>query len=316
MSTMIREKIIAWLKIARLQFYLMALVAYSMGAAAAFVTIHSIDLRVYWLGYILLFLIELCTVLVNEYNDYDTDRLNTNYSIFTGGTRIIVEGKLTFREVRIGIYSVLALIGIFTSLLLHVDQSASPLIILAYLLAGLFLGLGYTLPPLEFSYRGAGETVVGVTHSFYVTLCGYFFQSGNWHDPLPWLLSIPLFFATLAAILLAGIPDRAADSAVGKRTIAVIFGPRRVAQLAAGFVILAAISAIALRYCGILRGAPGLAVFVVIPHAAALVLALFRLMKSGVYDRRIDPIMGSALSYIIWFGMIPLVSLLWGGGFR
>lgn len=313
MSTIIREKIIAWLKIARLQFYLMAWVAYSMGAAAASITIHSVDLRVYWLGYILLFLIELCTVLVNEYNDYDTDRLNKNYSVFTGGTRVIVEGKLSFREVRIGIYTVLALIGIFTILLIRCDQSASPPVILAFLLTGLFLGLGYTLAPLRFSYRGAGETVVGVTHSFYVTLCGYFFQSGSWRDPLPWLLSIPLFFATLAAILLAGIPDRAADSAVGKRTITVIFGPRRVVQFAAGFVILAAISAVALRYFGIIRGAPGMAVYVVIPHAAALVLALFRLMKSGVYDRRIDPIMGSALSYIIWFGIIPLVSLIWGG---
>jgi 1,4-dihydroxy-2-naphthoate octaprenyltransferase len=313
MSTIIREKIIAWLKIARLQFYLMAWVAYSMGAAAAFITTHSVNLRVYWLGYILLFLIELCTVLVNEYNDYDTDRLNTNYSIFTGGTRVIVEGKLSFGEVRIGIYSVLALIGIFTSLLLHVDQSASLPAILAFLLVGLLLGLGYTLPPLKFSYRGAGETVVGVTHSFYVTLCGYFFQSGNLSDPLPWLLSIPLFFAILAAILLAGIPDRTADSAVGKRTIAVIFGPRRVAQFAAGFVILAALSAVTLRYSGIFRGASGMAVFVVIPHAAVLVLGLFRLMKSGAYDRRIDPIMGSALSYIIWFGMIPLVWLIWGG---
>jgi hypothetical protein len=37
------------------------------------------------------------------------------------------------------------------------------------------------------------------------------------------------------------------------------------------------------------------------------------MMKSGAYDRRIDPIMGSALSYIIWFGMIPLVWLIWGG---
>ena len=307
----ITEKILAWLKIARLQFYLMAWLAYSMGAAAAFTATHSFNPRVYWLGYILLFLIELCTVLTNEYYDYPTDRLNRNFSIFTGGTRILVEGTLSFREVRTGICAVLGLICIFALLLIRADRSVSSPTILFFLLAGLFLGVGYTLPPIKLAYRGAGETVVGVTHSFYVTLCGYLFQTGTWSDPVPWLLSIPLCLATLAAILLAGIPDRQADSAVAKRTVAVILGSRLTVLLAGWFVCLAALAGVLLRLAGLLKGTPGMMVFVVIPHAALLLLSLTRLVKSDSYDRRIDGIMGSALSYIIWFGLIPLVSLLW-----
>ena len=306
----IKVKILAWLKIARLQFYLMAWLAYSMGAVAAFTTTHTFNSRVYWLGYILLFLIELCTVLTNEYCDYPTDRLNRNFSIFTGGTRILVEGKLTFREVRNGIFTVLALIGIFAYLLIRADRSVSSLTILLFLLAGLFLGVGYTLPPIKLAYRGAGETVVGVTHSFYVTVCGYLFQTGSWSDSLPWLLSIPLCLATLAAILLAGIPDRQADSAVAKRTVAVILGSRLTTLLAGCCVCLAALAGVLLRFAGLLKGTPGMTIFIVIPHAALLLLSLARLVKSDLYDRRIDGIMGSALSYIIWFGLIPLVSLL------
>ena len=34
---------------------------------------------------------------------------------------------------------------------------------------------------------------VGFTHSFTVILCGYVFKGGNWNDPFPWLVSLPLF---------------------------------------------------------------------------------------------------------------------------
>ena len=36
----------------------------------------------------------------------------------------------------------------------------------------------------------------------------------------------------------------------------------------------------------------------------------YGLLRSEAYDRRIDNVMPLALSYIIWFGVIPLVSFL------
>ncbi len=42
-------------------------------------------------------------------------------------------------------------------------------------------------------------------------------------------------------------------------------------------------------------------------HAVALSAALSGLIRSGNYDRRIDPIMINALNFIIWFGVIPLI---------
>ena len=102
-------KVRSWVAIARLQFFPMAFIAYSMGAVAAFKTEGSFSIPVYLIGYMALFLIELCTIMVNEYHDYESDRLNRNYSMFTGGSRVLVDGKLTFREVRIGIGVVLSL---------------------------------------------------------------------------------------------------------------------------------------------------------------------------------------------------------------
>ena len=96
-------KILAWLKIVRLHFYPMTWIAYSMGAAAASGNIKKWDPKVYIIGYLVLFCMELSTILVNEYYDYATDRLNKNAGPFTGGTRVLVAGELTFAEVRAGI---------------------------------------------------------------------------------------------------------------------------------------------------------------------------------------------------------------------
>lgn len=84
------SKFYAWLKIARIQFYPMTFIAYGLGAVCAFITFHRFSISIFLLGYTALFLVELCAILANEYYDYDTDRINKNFSIFTGGSRILV----------------------------------------------------------------------------------------------------------------------------------------------------------------------------------------------------------------------------------
>lgn len=189
-------KFLAWLRITRLQFYPMTWLAYTMGTVAYSAASGKLNLVLYFLGYLILFLIELCTILANEYFDYPSDRNNANFSIFTGGTRVLVQGELSFGEVRRGIFIVLASIPVFAFLLLKICAGVSQSAIAFLLFVGLLFGLGYTVPPLKFSYRGVGELVVAATHSMYVILCGYVFQGGVWKYPLPWLLSIPLFFCS------------------------------------------------------------------------------------------------------------------------
>ena len=70
---------------------------------AASTDLKKWNLRVYWAGYLVLFFIELSAILASEYNDYGADRLNKNADPFTGGTKVLVEGKLGFAEVRAGI---------------------------------------------------------------------------------------------------------------------------------------------------------------------------------------------------------------------
>ncbi len=300
-----KEKILSWLKIARLQFYPMTFIAYSLGSTLA----KKFSLNVFLLGYATLFLIELCTILANEYYDLHSDSINSNASPFNGGSRVLVEGKLKLSEVKYAILIILGLIFITGYLLVLTAQNTYTISIVILVIVGIFLGLGYTVPPLKFSYRGWGEVVVGSTHSLYVILCGYVFQTGTWNNPLPWLLSFPLFFAVLGAISLSSLPDYNADKSVGKKTIAVTLGLHNAAIMSIGFIIIAAISAIIFSYFKIITYHIS---FIVIPHSLILGVVISRFIKAGNYNRKINGIMQLALLYILWFGIFPLVSSLYG----
>ena len=302
------SKLLVWLKIARLQFYPMTWIAYTVGAAAWSATSGRWSLTSYVLGYLILFLIELCTILANEYFDYPSDRQNENFSMFTGGTRVLVEGNLSFTQVRNAILLILIVIPIISYFLVKISNDGSQSAVAVLILVGLFFGLGYTVPPLKFSYRGAGELVVGLTHSTYVILCGFVFQGGLWKDPLPWLLSVPLFFAVLGGNTLAGIPDRQADNAVMKKSVAVMFGSQTAALLAIWSVCMAFLSAIFLVYFQVIHLSLLYWFLLALPNGLVLIFFLFKLLWSNKFDRRIDSIIALALCYIIWFGLLPLIS--------
>jgi len=73
-----RSRINAWMKIARLQFYPMAFMKYFLGNIIAYKTEGAFDLFVFHTGYVVLFLIELSTILTNEYFDSQV----VNYKLF------------------------------------------------------------------------------------------------------------------------------------------------------------------------------------------------------------------------------------------
>jgi 1,4-dihydroxy-2-naphthoate polyprenyltransferase len=304
------NSLLGWLKIIRLQFYPMTYVAYSLGAVALYSTSHVFNWTTYWIGYAILFMIEVCSVLTNEYFDYDTDKANLNAGPFTGGSRVLVDGLLRRNQVRSAGFFVLALIAGMGFALIRFSPSALRPVVLVLLAVGVVLGLGYTAPPLKLCYRGAGEIVVGLTHAPYMIICGYTFQSGAWNDSLPWLLSLPLFCAVLSAITLAGIPDAVADRAVGKITFAVAFGPRVAIGISVAAGCLAAVSALMLCAGGLLVGLLAcVAVCAVFLHWVVLASVLLRLARANDYNKRIDGILALALGYIIWFGVIPLANV-------
>ncbi len=307
-SERLRHKASSWLRGVRLQFYPMTWLAYTAGALAAGPPGGVFGNPVFWLGYLCLFLLEVATVLSNELLDVRSDRNNRFFSMFTGGSRVLVEGLLSPREVQAGIaVSLAAFVAATVALLTLTPGSAAAALAVLALLT--FLAIGYTVPPMKLSYRGLGEIDVAVTHSLGVILCGFVFLGGHWQDPLPWLLSLPLLLAILPSITLSGIPDLEADAAAGKRTLAVRLGHRNTLWLATAFTVLAAAAAVLWDLFGVANGAYAGIAYLAVPHALWLAWLLYRRIESAASPGRIDGLMAASLTFILWFGIVPVLRL-------
>ena len=303
----------AWLAALRLQFYPMTWIAYTVGALAAGAS-KPMFMTQYLLGYLTLFLLEAATVFLNEWFDFDSDRRNQNAGLFTGGSRVLVDGRLDRAAMRKGIgLSLLAAVAALLALL-TAAPAASGIGIAALYAVFAMLALSYTVPPLKLSHRGFGELDVALTHSAGAIMAGYVAQGGGWNDNMPWLLALPLGVSILPSILLAGCPDRAADQAAAKRTLVVILGKRRTARLAMAATVaaptLAALLSLVRPDMAALLGwsAVGGAV-----HGTWLWLRLRR-FTAGEMPERIDGAIVLALTFILWFCVPPLIVLMRGPG--
>jgi putative NADPH-quinone reductase/1,4-dihydroxy-2-naphthoate octaprenyltransferase len=307
------QRVAAWLAALRLQFYPMTWIAYTAGALLAAAG-APLAMTPYLLGYLFLFLLEAATVFLNDWFDFDSDRLNRNSGPFTGGSRVLVDGRLDHAAMRKGIsLSMLGAAGAFAVMVVVAPAASAGSTFAIYALLAL-LALAYTVPPLKLSHRGFGEVDVALTHSAGAIMAGYVAQGGYWSDSTPWLMSLPLGLAVLPAILLAGCPDRTADQAVGKRTLVVKLGPRAAIRLAMAACLAAPVIAALLVLMHsdlstlLVWSAAGGTL-----HAIWLWRCLHRLANSNLPDR-IDGPIALALTFILWFCVPPLIVLLSASG--
>lgn len=293
----------AWVAALRLQFYPTTWATYVLGAMAATSMGYPGDPAAFWLGLLAIFTLEAATVLTNEWFDLESDRRNRNAGPFNGGSRVLVDGRLSKDQFRRGIVGVLAAFGVTASVVAAIGPTAATLVLVVFTL----LALGYTVPPLRLSWRTLGELDVALTHSLLALLYGWALQDGRLTEPYPYLIGLPLFLGILPSIILANIPDLPADAAVGKRTLAVRFGPMPAARMAG----LAAIAA----WLASLLWLPLLGWPALIGSALAGAHAIWLLRKLEAYRRsrpkpgRIDGLIIAGLTYMIWFVAVPLVAL-------
>jgi 1,4-dihydroxy-2-naphthoate polyprenyltransferase len=289
----------------RLQFYPATLAIYTLGSIAAAGGV-DLDLHAFALGLLAILALEVATVFTNEIYDFPSDVRNGNWSWLNGGSRTLVERRLSAADLWRGDTVALSIAAIAAAGLAIVAGTRAwvPLVAVAV------LALGYTIPPLKLSHRMLGEIDVAITHSIGLLLCGYVFQGGSLAAPFPWLLSIPMGLSMLPSITLAGIPDQHADAAAGKRTIAVCFGCRRAAWCAIVATLAAAVAAVLATRWQATAAVAGWLPYFAIPHALLLVVLVFRYLSAGAVPRRIDGIIVAALGFGMWFGMVPLAALL------
>lgn len=163
---------------------------------------------------------QLYIVYANDYADHEDDPKNTMPTMFSGGSRVLVDKLLKPRDLKLASI-VMASLCMLVSLLFALFYRAFlaiPLVFLALLLLWL-----YSFKPVRLSYRGGGELLQALGTAIVLPLMGFLAQAGSL-DTFPWIIVVIAFPASLACAIATAIPDEPADRLYNKRTLPVILG--------------------------------------------------------------------------------------------
>lgn len=228
---------------------------------------------------------QLFIVYANDVADQETDRRNRTATLFSGGSRVLVEQRLSPRALAVA--AVVCAVGLVAvSVGLAAAQGAPLLVGLA--IAAILLLVAYSHPPLRLSYRGGGELLQMVGVGGVLPLYGYLAQGGS-IERFPWALLAFLLPTHLACAIATALPDEPSDRESQKRTLPVWVG----GEWAARCVVLLNGLSLLLAPVGLgalgLRPGPGL----LVTAAAALVVLWVRPAPPG--SRRMLIRVGAAI---------------------
>lgn len=234
-------KLQVWITELRAPFLTASLVSIVLGTAIAWTRNTLFNLQYFLLALLAGVFLHLGTNVANDYYDHRSgnDEVNKEFvRPFSGGSRTIQLGLLTPREVISGamlFFASATVIGVYLAWV------RGPFV-LALGLIGVFSGLFYTAPPLNWVSRGIGEAMVGLNFGALMTMGSYFVQTQEVAlEPLT--ASLPVTLLIAAVLYINEFPDYKADKAVGKKTTVVRLG-RKKAAYGYAFIVLGAYASV------------------------------------------------------------------------
>ncbi len=234
----------AFVRLARVKFLFQSMMVTGFGVGLSVYTTGAFSAPWYVLTLAFAWSTHLMTHFCNEYFDLEADRANPRPTAWTGGSRVLVDGLLT-PATSIGAAFVL----LFVSMALI---AAMPTLF-ARLLACALTALAwfYTAPPLRLNYRALGEVSCAAVLYGMGPLLAAHLQAGRFSALLLWSTALVTALQVLRCLIM-NLADIEGDTLVGKRTLACVVGPRRLAHVYAvgqtglylGVVLLASVGAL------------------------------------------------------------------------
>jgi 1,4-dihydroxy-2-naphthoate octaprenyltransferase len=123
--------------------------------------------------------------------------------------------------------------------------------VLAVGAAAILAALAYTGGPFPYGYYGLGELFVFLFFGLAAVVGTYYVQAHR-ATPAAWLAAVPVGALITAILVVNNHRDRATDARAGKRTLAVLLGPR---GTQVEYLLLLAIAYLAAGALAWLRGA-------------------------------------------------------------
>ncbi|WP_456397321.1 prenyltransferase [Desulfurobacterium sp.] len=222
----IYEKVKAFIRLSKPFKFLTMIYPFLLGTVVAIWDTGKVDVGLFLISLGILILAVECVYVQNDVADLKTD--SENPSVFTGGSKVLVEGLIKPKEALFVAYlsGILAiLLGLVFVFKYHFSWDFYLLCFALFVLA-----YGYTGWPFKFAYRGLGEIVLAFTNAVAPTLIAYMFQTRHF-SWLPVVLSIPYMISVFAQKVLREFPDYEPDKKAGKRNLVVRFGKEKMAPV-------------------------------------------------------------------------------------
>jgi 1,4-dihydroxy-2-naphthoate polyprenyltransferase len=220
------NKIKAWIQASRLPSQSYIFLPLLMGQGYAVMELEiGFDWAIFFWTVLFSVVIQLYIVYGNDYNDLETDRLNRTFNVFSGGSRVLVEGRLSRRELAIGIW-LMVVLNLFVGSVL--TFSYKRYFTLPIILLSMFLLYLYSFRPFRLNYLGGGEFLQIIGVAGILPIIGYYAQSNVIHLlQLPWTLVLILLPFQLGNAISTALPDYPSDKTGHKKTIVVLLGPQK-----------------------------------------------------------------------------------------
>ncbi|HEX2671357.1 MAG TPA: prenyltransferase, partial [Polyangiaceae bacterium] len=209
---------------------------FALGVALARVHGARIDWPRYAWGQGVVTAAQWMTHYSNDYFDLEADRSNSTPTRWSGGSRVLVSGRLSPR-VALASSLVLGSMAILAALGLAV-RADSPRFVLPLSLLIVGLSWCYSAPPLRLLSRGLGEATTALVVTVLTPLLGFYTQAAVWRSTLLFAC-FPLACLQFSMLLTIELPDAAGDTAQGKRTLVVRHGARWTGRAIASILLVA-----------------------------------------------------------------------------
>lgn len=243
-----------------------------VGTAWGFRASHRLDVLSFVLAMLATAFVHAASNVLNDVGDDigGTDNMNDERIFpYTGGSRFIQNGVMSSSEMKAWGIALLALAFVPGLTLTWLHGPA----ILIFGLIGIALGVLYSLPKIQLSAHGLGESAVAAAFGVLPVVGAAWIQSGV-VDAASIAISAPVALWVGAILLVNEVPDIRADATADKNTLVVRFGVAATRKIYAGIQLAAIIAFVACGLFGLIPWWAGLAALLLLPPVKIAVTSI------------------------------------------
>lgn len=212
----LKNTLVIWAKAARAPFLVVSFLPAVLGGIIAYYN-NQFDWLIFTLVTVGIVMAHSAADFIDDYFDFKTGNLGNKEQQFHDSP--LIRGEVTLKQVLWATIICMAIAlacGVY--LLMEVGMP-----VLYMTLAGAFIVLFYTSPPIKLNYRGLGETALFIAFGPMIVFGTYYVltQEFSWE---PILVSIPIGIFTMNVGIVSNIFDYEDDLKSGKKCMPVRFG--------------------------------------------------------------------------------------------